>query len=61
MTGGNKTMTPNRKQIIDNHMVEEFYWNGKFVVYVDHKLVPDGADFETVCERIAPPDDGAVT
>lgn len=30
-------MTPERKTYVDGHLVEEFYWNGKMVVYVDHR------------------------
>jgi len=35
-------MEPNRYKIIGRHVIEEFYWNGRFVVYVDHKLTDKG-------------------
>lgn len=31
-------MTPDRKEQIGPHKVEEFYWAGKMIVYVDNKL-----------------------
>jgi hypothetical protein len=31
-------MTADRKQIIKGIKIEEYYWNGKMVVYVDNRL-----------------------
>lgn len=31
-------MTPNRRDKINGHIIEEFYWNGDFVTYVDDRL-----------------------
>ena len=29
-------MTPQRSATVNGHKVEEFYWNGRMVVYVDN-------------------------
>jgi hypothetical protein len=29
-------MTPDRKEIVDGKKVEEYYWGGKMVVYIDN-------------------------
>jgi hypothetical protein len=44
-------MKPERKETIDGHVVEEFYWAGAFVVYVDNERV-DGVSFEDACLRV---------
>jgi len=44
-------MSPERKTEIKSHIITEYYWNGKFVVYVDNYLTPE--TFENACERIA--------
>ena len=31
-------MVPLRKKIVRGRKVEEFYWHGEFVVYIDNKL-----------------------
>lgn len=43
-------MTPERKTRINNHLVEEYYWNGKMVVYLDHKKV--ASDYETTINYV---------
>jgi len=30
-------MTPDKKKTINGHKVEQFYWGGKDVVYIDHR------------------------
>lgn len=32
-------MSPSRSKIVNGVQVQEYYWNGKHVVYVDHRLV----------------------
>lgn len=32
-------MTPERKIEIDGHLIEEYYWAGKLVVYLDHRVI----------------------
>ncbi len=29
-------MTPDRKCIVQGQLIEEYYWAGKLVVYIDH-------------------------
>lgn len=31
-------MQPEREQRYNKHLIQEYYWNGKMVVYVDHHL-----------------------
>ena len=31
-------MTPERKAEISGHLVEEYYWNGTYCVYIDNRL-----------------------
>lgn len=31
-------MNPKRKRTINGHLIEEFYWGWKYVVYVDSKV-----------------------
>jgi len=44
-------MKPERSKTIDGHVVEEFYWSGRLVVYVDNERV-DGVSFEDACLRV---------
>lgn len=37
-------MTPRRKEQIDRYLVEEFYWNGKYVVYVNNRKTEESFD-----------------
>ena len=29
-------MSPNRAKVINHFKIEEFYWNGRFVVYINN-------------------------
>lgn len=40
-------MSPDRKKIIGNVKIEEYYWAGKIVVYVDNHL--SDLSFEDAC------------
>jgi len=31
-------MQPNRSVIVNGHSIEEYYWGGKFVIYIDNKI-----------------------
>lgn len=44
-------MDAQRKTIINGFKIEEYYWHGKFVVYIDNKL--SDYDYETVCKQKA--------
>lgn len=44
-------MKPERSKTIGCHTIEEFYWSGKLVVYVDNERV-DGVSFEDACLRV---------
>lgn len=44
-------MSPERRKWIDNKLVEEYYWAGKMVVYIDHHATKE--TFEQACERLA--------
>jgi|LakMenEpi03Aug12_release.lakeMendotaPanAssembly.Ray.scaffolds.fasta_scaffold2602880_2 hypothetical protein len=37
-------MTPERKAMINGHLIEEIYWAGRYVVYVDHRLTVEDYD-----------------
>ena len=37
-------MSPERKENIGPHKVEEFYWAGRMIVYVDDKLTSETFD-----------------
>ena len=39
-----ETVTPDRKQVVDGKIVEEFYWAGEYVVYIDGHLSKLGFD-----------------
>lgn len=43
-------MSPDRVKVIDEHKVEEFYWAGKMIVYIDHHLTEE--TFEQACNRL---------
>jgi hypothetical protein len=43
-------MTPERTKVIDDTKIEEFYWAGKMVVYVNNQLTP--GSFDQVCNRL---------
>ena len=45
-------MTPERKTIIDGHEIAEYYWTGKMVTYVDHRLW-DGTYQEAIDKLLA--------
>lgn len=29
-------MTPDRQEVVNGHKVEEYWWGGEFVVYIDN-------------------------
>jgi hypothetical protein len=31
-------VTPSQKKTVNGHTVTEYYWNGKYAVYIDSKL-----------------------
>jgi len=35
------SMSPERKKWIGDTLVEEYYWNGKMVVYIDHHVTKE--------------------
>lgn len=43
-------MTPERKHKIRGHVVEEFYWGGMYLCYVDHRLCAE--DFDATVSRM---------
>lgn len=43
-------MSPERKIIIDDRKVEEFYWSGRLVVYIDNRLTDE--TYEAACKRL---------
>ncbi|UCC41426.1 MAG: hypothetical protein JSV96_08410 [Candidatus Aminicenantes bacterium] len=44
-------MTPIRKRKFQNgDVVEEFYWTGKYVIYVNNQKIED--DYEEACRKI---------
>lgn len=43
-------MTPDRKTIIDDRKVEEFYWGGRMVVYIDNQKTDE--TYEAACKRL---------
>lgn len=43
-------MSPDRKTVINGKMVEEYYWAGKYVVYIDGHLF-DGS-YETALAKL---------
>ena len=47
---GQYYMNPERKYEIDGNIIEEFYWNSKRAVYVNHIKVDD--TYDAVCKRL---------
>lgn len=43
-------MTPDRVKVIDDNRVEEFYWAGKMVVYINNRATDE--TFEKACIRL---------
>jgi hypothetical protein len=43
-------MSPDRKQTVNGHAVEEFYWAGRWVVYVDGIL--SAQTFDQACKTL---------
>ena len=43
-------MSPERKTIIDDTEVEEYYWAGRMVVYIDNRLTNE--TYEAACKRL---------
>ena len=43
-------MTPERKKIIANTIITEYYWAGDFVVYVNNKITDK--TFNEACNEI---------
>jgi len=37
-------MTPEKKKVINGHKIEEFYWAGRYVVYIDNHLFEGSFD-----------------
>jgi len=44
-------MTPDRKEVINTNKIEEYYWAGKTIVYVNNHLVDES--FEEACKKFA--------
>jgi hypothetical protein len=44
-------MSPDRKEIIGNLKVEQYYWAGKTVVYLNNHAVVD-TDFNATCAAL---------
>lgn len=40
-------MNPSRVKVINKHLIEEYYWAGDYVCYVDHVL-QTGKSFDQV-------------
>ena len=40
-------MSPDRKDTINGHRIEEFYWAGRMVTYVDNQLT--SASYDAAC------------
>lgn len=43
-------MQPDRRKIIGEHKIEEYYWAGKKVVYIDNRLTEQ--PFDKACEEL---------
>lgn len=37
-------MSPDRKETVNGKLVEEYYWAGEYVVYVDHRAANGSYD-----------------
>lgn len=46
----NRSLSPERKKEINGHIIEEFYWHGEFLVYVDHCITQE--TFQQACDRL---------
>jgi len=44
-------MSPEREAVINDHKVQEYYWAGEMVVYVDYQLTEE--TFEEASKRLA--------
>jgi hypothetical protein len=44
-------MTPERSKIINGHKINEYYWAGEFVVYIDNGLTT--MSFEEAVEQLS--------
>lgn len=49
-TQGRSKMRQSRSCEINGRRIEEYYFAGEWVVYVDNKFV--GNDYESICKRI---------
>lgn len=43
-------MSPERKEKVRDQLVEEFYWTGRYICYVNHRLSAE--DFDTTVARL---------
>jgi hypothetical protein len=43
-------MEADEKKKINGMLIENYYWNGRFLTYVDHKLTAE--TFESACEKV---------
>ena len=43
-------MSPEKTKKIGPHLIEEFYWNGKMIIYVDNKKTNE--TFESACRGV---------
>lgn len=43
-------MSPERKEMVNGKLVEEYYWAGELIVYVDHYAAT--GRYETVVDKI---------
>lgn len=43
-------MSPDRKETVNGKLVEEYYWAGEYVVYVDHRAAK--GSFEKIIEKL---------
>jgi predicted solute-binding protein len=43
-------MSPERRRIIGEHKVEEYYWSREYPVYIDNQLTAE--TFEEACARL---------
>lgn len=48
-------MTPNRQETVNGHKVEQYYWAGRLVVYVDNRKTDE--TFDEAVERLLSNDD----
>lgn len=43
-------MSPEKKKIINGYLVEEYWWAGKLVVYIDHHATEE--TYDEACNRL---------